>query len=251
MFGVELDLHLVFEPPMSDGDEGIVVTRTVQLPFPPHDGLAINSSEWEPDPEPHGLILKEIIWDIERSVFLASTYWHMNGLPIAGIPAEIGDFLSRGWQIGSYAWNYEEDGGAWRRSRVPAPPPNAVDMADLVDSDTYEILHKLPPRKRPPQFNALMKSLVRAMAENWGNSAVAYAMDKTGCYFGETFHHPATDEQVNAFVQVVREYKRAPVDDRVKWHGRVEKYPSIWSLVPRLSGTAQPESASPSTRAEN
>ncbi len=36
-FTLELDLHLFFTPLMQDWGHGIVMTRTLQLPFPPDD----------------------------------------------------------------------------------------------------------------------------------------------------------------------------------------------------------------------
>ncbi len=34
MFILELDLHLYFEPPMTDAGDGIVLTRTLELSLP-------------------------------------------------------------------------------------------------------------------------------------------------------------------------------------------------------------------------
>jgi len=41
MFTLELDLSLFYEPLMDEYQPGIVVTREVELPFPPMEGLSL------------------------------------------------------------------------------------------------------------------------------------------------------------------------------------------------------------------
>ena len=99
---VELDLHLVFQPPMDDSSDGIIITRTIELPFTPFNGLRVFSRVWEDGPEPYGLELTDVLWEMDRAVFLAKTRHTWVDLPIAFIPHEIRDWLGRGWRWGSY-----------------------------------------------------------------------------------------------------------------------------------------------------
>ena len=57
MFTVELDLHLTFDPPMRESDTGIIVNRTLQLPFAPSEGTSVHGAGWDFFDEPHGYVL--------------------------------------------------------------------------------------------------------------------------------------------------------------------------------------------------
>jgi len=48
-YTLELDLHVFFTPLMQDGGTGIVMTRTLQLPFPPADKIAIGGQSIDGD----------------------------------------------------------------------------------------------------------------------------------------------------------------------------------------------------------
>src|SRR3954453_23956716 len=86
-FVVELDVHLIYQPPMADSDTGITVTRDFELPFAPYAGLKLYSRVWDDYPEPFGFELKDVVWDFDRSVFLATGHHISVGLPMAYIPS--------------------------------------------------------------------------------------------------------------------------------------------------------------------
>jgi hypothetical protein len=228
VYKVELDVHLIFVPPMDDNGPGIVMTRSFHLPFPPADGLSVFASAWEQCPDPVGLRLKDIVWDVEREVFLATSHAINQDFPIAGIAAELGDWVERGWRLGSYNDSY--NGAA---DPVPLGPmaKEAYQLHQAVDSDTYEILHTLPPKRRPAPFNALHKALIRQMAESYNNVEAAYAMDKTGRYLGPGGREVEDKEGKRAWSDYCHEYRGLAIDDRIKWMRKVEKYPPLASLV--------------------
>jgi len=51
-FTLELDLHLFFTPLMQNWGDGIMMTRTIQLPFPPDDKTTIGGRSIEGDCKP-------------------------------------------------------------------------------------------------------------------------------------------------------------------------------------------------------
>ena len=83
MFRVDLDVSVVFTPPMKEDGPGFVMTRSFELPFPPFDGLSVFGKEWLSFPEPPGLVLKEVGWDIDRQTFLANSSSVHDGFPIS------------------------------------------------------------------------------------------------------------------------------------------------------------------------
>ena len=103
MWTVELDMHLVFEPLMDDEGPGIVVSRTVELPFPPQDGMRLYSRNWDMCwvDGPHGFELRDVIFDIDRQIFLAIARAEHVGFPLANIDGEVQWWLERGWKLGS------------------------------------------------------------------------------------------------------------------------------------------------------
>ena len=88
-FSVDVDLVLRFVPPMDNHSDGIRLTRTIELPFPPAEDISIFSKEWEGEDFPLGYVLKNVTWEIDRDRFLADTLLSVTGTPIAMIPFEI------------------------------------------------------------------------------------------------------------------------------------------------------------------
>ena len=109
MFVLELDVSLYFVPPMEERARGIVVTRTLELPFPPTDGLFITGIAMNGQPLARGFKLEDVTWDLDRQKFFATTSLTSQDFPIADIPVLIRDWIDRGWQLGSYEDTYEEE----------------------------------------------------------------------------------------------------------------------------------------------
>src|SRR5208283_2836283 len=107
MFALELDVSLCFVPPMDERARGIVVTRTLEMPFPPTEGLFVTGIAMNGQPMAQGFKLKNLTWDLDRQRFFATTSLTSHDFPIAEIPDMIRDWLDRGWQLGSYEDTYE------------------------------------------------------------------------------------------------------------------------------------------------
>src|SRR4051812_9097639 len=115
MYELELDLQLYFVPPMEESGKGIVVTRTIELPFVPSAEFSLYSSAFdELGSEPLGFSLKDLIWDIERKTFLAHTAIVSYDVPWPLIISDVQGWIERGWRLGSYKdaylakWNAAE-----------------------------------------------------------------------------------------------------------------------------------------------
>lgn len=221
---IELDLHLVFDPPMDEHGRGIVVTRRIDLPFVPFDGLQIYSRTWEECPEPLGFKLKDVVWDADRKVFLATTHNILSGFPFATIPDEVRSWLDNGWRLGSWMEHYQQE------EEPAAEQPAFVGWLRDVDDEVVEHLHNRPPKKRPKVFNQFMQAMVRHMVEVGNNRPVAYAMDKTGVLI------TAEDNEVDAKTRAgwhrrCDEFTRMSIEDQMAWEDGVREYPALGHLL--------------------
>ncbi|MFA9476939.1 hypothetical protein ACERK3_01405 [Phycisphaerales bacterium AB-hyl4] len=231
MYKLELDLHLYFDPPMEDRGGGIVVTRTIELPFAPSPGLMVYGQDLDECPEPGGWPLKDLTWDIDREVFLATTSLSSHGMPMAMIPDVLQGWLARGWRLGSYMETYPEPDD----DAEEAPDPAAADEEDLEDE--MDRWPSLPPSKRPKAFNRLMRTLVRAMSERYNNLAVAYAMDQTKRYFDEHQLKQDTSRAAERWRQATRAFEELPPEQQSAWQEHVENhYPRLDRLVKEHEG---------------
>lgn len=119
VYRLELDLDLYFVPPMEANHGGITVTQTFTLPFPPSSDLAICGRQIEEHSDPHGLVLHDVVWDMDREVFTAHTSLESQALPIAEIPNAI-----RAWTDRPASRNDgspRPGGGRLVRRRLPEP----------------------------------------------------------------------------------------------------------------------------------
>jgi hypothetical protein len=146
MYKLELDVALKFDPPMRDDSPGILVTRTVDLPFIPFEGLALYSGSWDGWPEPRGLKLQDVVWDVDRGTFLATSVSAVEGMPIASIPAELSDWVGRGWRFGSYNDTYNGQAKPAKPKRLRQGPlaKAACDLQASVSDDVYAEETRLP-----------------------------------------------------------------------------------------------------------
>ncbi|MDB5295609.1 MAG: hypothetical protein JWO31_1592 [Phycisphaerales bacterium] len=223
IYPIELDVHLVFDPPMDEKSPGIVVTRRIELPFVPFEGLRVHCRAWDDCSEPHGLSLKEVVWDMDRGTFLAESHHIHESFPIASIPDEVRTWVARGWRPGSWKDWYEE------REAADGPDGDRARPADwLIDGDhpEFERLHLLPPDQRPAVFNRFWKSLIRLMIEDYSSLSTAYAMDKAGTW------KPEGDERAaEAWHRFAREFARMGSSERSQWLDRVRGYPDVYRVL--------------------
>lgn len=116
MFTVEVDLWQSVSTPMNDRSKGIVLTRSIKVPFPPPSDIAIYGAEFDPDPRPLGIVLRDITRDSDRKVLFANSHASTGG-PIGMIPHHLRSGTDRGWRFGSLHDRYDQE---------PKPPPGEL-----------------------------------------------------------------------------------------------------------------------------
>jgi hypothetical protein len=225
MFRLELDLSIHYIPPMLESRRGIILTRSVELPFAPFPNLQIYSREIDDSPGPLGFMLKELTWDIDRQVFLAETGIVNTSIPVAEIPDDLCSWIERGWRFGSFADAYVD-------------PTMSDDEEPTGDSETgssdedvlLEELPAKPPRNRPASFNKVLRALVRTMAELDNNAAVAYAIAKTQRFFDNVENIAKENETpaIRKYRVALSEFEEMSFDERYDWRTKIMKtYPRL------------------------
>ncbi len=227
MFKLELDLRLKFIPPMHEHSSGIIVTRTIDLPYAPSSGLRIFGSELDECPDPMGFTIEDVTWDLDREVFLAHTSIVCVDEPMAFIPGDLRSWIDRGWRLGSFEDNYGDNDDT---------EEDSVDNDEVnVDADEeyarLEIMHTLPRNRRNREFNQFFKAMVRHMAENFDNSAVAYAMDKLGRFVPKTTPGPDEPPLPRKWREARAEFLNLSLDEQLAWQVKTERYPSIEDAI--------------------
>jgi hypothetical protein len=225
MFKIELDL-VVYFPPMEEHGQGVRFTRGIELPFIPSAEIAVHSMKMEECPEPLGIALRDLIWDMDRQVFLATTKL-IDNVPMAMIPRSICGLIDRGWRLGSWMDTYRED----EPVETKVAQPVSLEDIDDWDEDEAEEWPGKRPSNRPASFNTIFGAMIRTMAELHNNSSVAYAMDKT-----KRFLHEDQLKQDFTFRQrwgnLCWEFARMSMDQQIRWCDRmIRKYPSLAQLV--------------------
>ena len=228
MFSVEIDLVLRYVPPMVDRGQGIRLTRTVELPFPPNDHIALFSASWEgweTFDQPLGFPLKEIIWELDRNCFLADTHMSVTGLPIAVIPREIRSLLRQGWRFGSYNDVYgPKRRGRRRLARVP------IIRCRHWDDDQAAQWETKRDASRPKAFNTILKAVTATMAQLGNNCRVAYAMSKTSTFVDlpDDPLHRELDAGEKRFFAATQQYDALTSVQRWNWSQSVQRrYPRL------------------------
>lgn len=206
-FTLELDLHLFFTPLMQSWGDGIMMARTIQLPFPPDDNTTIAGRSIEGDCKPPlGYRLNDTIWDVDRKRFIATTTADHGGGPLAYITDDLDTYLSEGWTIGSWRTHYDK---SWRSPIGDQIDKSKFDLGLMDEDDLYE-LETMPASKRPEQFNTLMSALARLLFNLYNNEALAYAMFKTKTYFQDE------EKQSPKFKDAMRHYEQMTSEQRDK-----------------------------------
>lgn len=235
MLTLELDLIITYTPPMSENGGGIHLTRELQLPFAPFNGLQIYGNTMDQAPGPEGFILKDVIWDNDRQVFMAHSELCSHDLPMEEIPLDLKSWLDLGWRIGSYADYYKEpDYGEDEKDT------NSEDEEDgdsfPVDEEFERTLKQpmLSPRQRPKELNLVMRAMVRAMVEVNNDNTAAYAMDKTKRYFTDHQLEQNDSKHARAWRDAQEEYIKMGWQKQSKWRERVMRtHPRLDKLVKR------------------
>ena len=221
MFKVELDMSLYFVPPMDERGAGIVVTRRLELPFAPSTGLTLCGKLFDDHPDPMGFRLEDVTWDVDRKVFLANTCLISHDLPIAVIPDTIREWVDRGWQLGSY-----QDAYVQPEDSEPEEAVDAEDQGSMDVDDEWDEMERWPtkrPAARPPEFNKLLRAIVRTMAESYNNSAVAYAIDKTKRFFDDSQLKEGDSAAIKKWLAARQEFETMSMDDQIAWRDHVMK----------------------------
>ena len=192
---------------MQDWGDAIVMTRTIQLPFPPDDKTTIGGRSIEGDCQPPlGYRLRNTIWDVDRERFIATTAADCGGGPLAYIADDIDRHLSEGWSIGSWRTHYDK---SWK-----SPIGNRFDKSkfdlELMDEDDLYELETMPASKRPEPFNTLMSALVSLLFNLYNNEALAYAMYKTKTYFQDE------EKQSPKFKDAMQRYEQMTSEEQLK-----------------------------------
>lgn len=220
MFTLELDLVLAYIPPMIERRAGICLTREIQLPFAPYNGLQLYGKQLDQAPGPEGFVLKDVMWDVDREVFMGHFELISHDLPMEDIPLDIGAWLGLGWRFGSCGDRYEEDEEDGQDRDVED------DGDDSFIDQSFEDELKLPtrsPRERSKRFNLVMRAMVRVMAETHNNLEVAYAMDKTKRHFTEKQLKDNKTKHTEAWIEAQIEYNKMGWQQREAWRERVMK----------------------------
>lgn len=204
-FRIELDLHLFFTPLMRETGDGIVLTRTLELPFPPCGEIMIGGKSIEGDCiPPLGYNLKDIVWDVDRQVFLTKTVMSHGETPLAFVPMEIEMLVEDGWRIGSWRKFYD------RTWKCPISENLQASKFDLEWDDEKELylLETTPSSRRPEQFNHMFGGIVRLLFMLRNNEAVGYAMYKSKMYFQDEKNRSPE------FTKLIEEYLKMGGDDQ-------------------------------------
>jgi hypothetical protein len=229
MYAVDVDLVLRYVPPMEDHRDGIRLTRTIELPFPPSEDIAVHSKDWEGIDDPMGYRLKEITWDVDRNRFLAETEVSSTGTPIAMIPHEIRALLKHGWQYGSHHDKYQTERKRGRKRRKL--PRLRINKWDWEEAETWDTVRD---NARPEEYKLVLHAVVSTMAELHNNCSVAYAMLKTGGYVevpDDRFGNDLSPLE-KKFSDAKRAYEAMPFDQAWDWCERVQRrYPRLIEVV--------------------
>jgi len=175
-----------------------------------------------------GFKLEDVTWDVDRHAFLAGTRLISHRLPIAFIPGAIREWTDRGWRMGSHKDSYVQP----RESE-----PQDVELQDSEDEagDEWDDMEQWPtkrPSHRPPEFNKLLRAIVRVMVESHNNIEVAYAIDKTKQFFDQRQLEDLDSPAVKKWSSAKWEFQTMSWDDKGAWQERVMKrHPRLDRIV--------------------
>lgn len=230
-FKLELDLHVYYVPPMVENRGGIVLTRTIDLPFVPSPEISIYSSAFEEaGPDPLGFRPKDIVWDADRQVFLAHTEHISHNFPWPYIVSEIQNWVQHGWRLGSYVDTYEAKWRAQEQASIAAAPRRRE--KSLPDDDLMEQWPSMPPKERPKHFNQAFGIITRMLADTHNAESVAYAMHRTQMYFNEEQLKGDLTPAMRRFQEARNGFYKEPYRKRERQIKRIrDAYPSLADVI--------------------
>ncbi|MAT73371.1 MAG: hypothetical protein CMJ58_28135 [Planctomycetaceae bacterium] len=226
LYDLHIDLRMYFCPPMNDRGRGITLTRRIQLPFPPFNGLSLTGSTIDVVPMPEGFTLNSVVWDCDRSRFTAYTEMSQHDFPIASIPDELNAWIDRGWRLGSSADVFDDahdSGGGDEEVETTDSPRDDFEPAD--EEDAWPML---PPRKRPKEFNKLFRALIRLMCEAHNAESRAYAMWRTQRFYSDEELKKSESSVARRFKDAESEFYEMTIDEQIEWRKRIcRNYPRL------------------------
>lgn len=222
MFDVEIDFAHRFKTLMSDRGDGILLTRQLQLPFTPYEGLRLVGKDIDTDF--HGQPVEAVAWDMDRKVFLIDTSTGIEGVPLEGIPAYLRFNIEVGWRLGSYAEHY-----AAESADETSAAPIGLTVSPKTTPEQWEEmgLSTADPKKRPEEFNLFLKALVRMMAETHNNWPTAFAIDQTGRFFEKKPDDAKLRKPWAEWNDARRRFEAMNFDEQYAWTKGLVDYPDL------------------------
>lgn len=217
-YQLELDLRVHYTPLMDEAGPGISLTRTIQLPFVPTSRVALTGASLE-RAVPLGYRLKNIIWDVDRQVFLAHTEMGTHGDPIALIPDDLQSMLGEGWLIGSWRQYYDPD---WKSSIGINSKFSTLTWMRYQDGE-LEAWETTASNKRPRKFNEMLRAIVRMLVGLHNNLHVAYAIYKTKIFVALNDDETPQTPEAKKFRAAMDKYLNLDDEKQFKWMARVRR----------------------------
>ncbi len=225
MYTLELDLKLGLIPMVGDGAP-VCLTRALKLPFPPHEGLAIFAKDMDNCPKPMGLRLSEVVWDMDREVFLAETRVQ-EGVPIGMIAVTYQEWIDRGWTPGSCHDPYPS-----LMKRPPAARYRRKHPSQRMDFDELEDMQRTPGKRRPEWYMDEFRAVIRYLVER-GLEHTAFAMDRTRMLRNPPVTPPwgEPDPLDLEWRQAVDALEKLQAPERERWEAKVRRFPKLFPSV--------------------
>ncbi|MBL1217956.1 MAG: hypothetical protein D8M59_10730 [Planctomycetes bacterium] len=231
-YTLQVEISLYFIPPMTEAGRGIGLLQHFRLPFVPVHGMILTGGAFNTSPSPEGYMLRDVTWDVDREMFLATSSLHMYGEPLGLVPEEIAEWYARGWRLGHNVDWYEE--------ATPEPDEVIEDEGcteDDIVRDDIEVMHTWERRRRPRDYNLGFRALIRTMAESYNNLSVAYAMKETGRCLSEDHSLKAAPEKAQRqWNEAIEAYLSMTWDEQDKWRCRIcRTYPRLDTLAKAMA----------------
>lgn len=225
MYTLELDVKLQLIP-AAEGGAPVCLTRTLKLPFPAHEGLVLFAKGMDNCPKPVGLPLSEVVWDMDREVFLAETHVH-DYVPIGLFAVTYQEWIDRGWTPGSCHDPYPSS-----VTRPPAARYRRKHPAERMDLGELEEMQRVPAGDRPDWYMDEFRAVVRFLLES-GSEHSAYAMDRTRT-LREYRDLPAwgNPEPLQAeWNQAWEAFAKLSPAKRKRWEAKVRRFPKLFATA--------------------
>ncbi len=223
MYTLELDLKLGLIPMVRDGAP-VCLTRSLTLPFPAHEGLVLFAKGMDNCPKPLGLHLSEVVWDMDREVFLAESHVQED-VPIGLIAVTFQEWIDRGWTPGSCHDPYPS-----LVTRPPAARYRRKHPSERMDFEELEDMQQTPAKGRPEWYMDEFRGVIRYLLER-GSEHTAFAMDRTRMLREHQEQRswekpdPLDVEWRQAFDALG---ELLPLE-RKKWESRVRRFPNLFA----------------------